>query len=263
MTAGVEAIRRADDEARRLRRTPADVNLQELRNGSRWTLLQSLAWIATESDDFVRLVGNWTPPGNALPNPNASQGVRLQMNQILRNLLPPALSLPAAQMNLLRLINKGEVVLFVEHGEWVASIGQFTTLSYEADYTGLSPAPDDRYWGYVVVDAQSLKHAWAVSRSDALPTNAAFNKQAETAISLVQHLEKADVEGWYQKRVEEADAAGIRWSRQEDFDAGKAIGIGSNRVRILRRQYANHWSHGGKPTSRERAAKAEFIKQGR
>ena len=165
MTDGSDAIRRSDDAARRLRRTPSDVNLRELQNGSRWTLLQAIAWIATESEDFVRLVGGWTPPGNALPDPNAAQAARLMMSHILRNLLEPALSFAQAQVHLLTMLNAGDVLIYVEHVECVPHGNQFTTLTYNSDFTGLHPAPDDRYWGYVVVEAESLRLAWAKLKS--------------------------------------------------------------------------------------------------
>ncbi len=172
MTHGSDAIRRADDEARRLRRSPADVNRRELQNGSRWTLLQAVGWVATESEDFVRLVGGWTPPGNALPDPDAAQGVRLMMSHILRNLLAPALSFAKAQMHLLTMLNAGDILIYVEHVECVPCGSQFTTLTYNSDFTGLHPAPDDRYWGYVVVEAESLRLAWAALRSSSIAPNA-------------------------------------------------------------------------------------------
>jgi hypothetical protein len=153
----------------RLKHGAADVSNRELASGRRWTLLQALAWIATEFDSFVELVGSWTPAGNTLPNPNASRAASLELAKQLRT-LTGALSLPIAQVKLFSLLSEGSVVIYVEHTECVPIGVHFSSITYNADFMGLHPAPDDRYWGYVVVEAESLRLAWAASKPSPPPS---------------------------------------------------------------------------------------------
>lgn len=164
MTNGADAIRTADEEARRRRWSPAAINTRELRAGHRWTLLQAIAWIATESDAYVKQTGDELPHDNALPAAEAAMTARLKMNHMLRELKSPALSFPLAQSHLLKMINEGAVVLYVDHVEYVPAGHAFSGISYTSDYTGLLPAPDDRYWGYVVTDAESVRQGWEIRK---------------------------------------------------------------------------------------------------
>lgn len=152
----------AQHRALRARHSPAEFNIRGLEDGTRWTLLQALAWIATGVPSFVELVGRWTPIGNALPSPGDAHGASLELAKHLK-LLTGARSFPAAQIHLFRLLKAGSVLIYVDHSEVIPAGIQFTSLSYSHDLVGLQPAPDDRYWGSVIIDAESLRNAWAAT----------------------------------------------------------------------------------------------------
>ena len=66
-------------------------------------------------------------------------------------------------------------------------------------------------------------------------------------------LDKASVETWYRERVAAAQAAGVRLSRNEDQRAGREVGLGRDRVRELRREFAPpEWQDGGAPPKERR-----------
>lgn len=153
----------AEHSALRARHSPTEFNTVGLRNGTRWTLLQAIAWIATEVPSFVDLVGSWTPIGNVLPSFGDARGASLELAKQL-NRLSNVLSFPAAQIKLFQLLRSGSILIYVDHVECIPAGIQFTGLTYNHDLMGLSPAPDDRFWGYVVIDAESLRQAWSETK---------------------------------------------------------------------------------------------------
>lgn len=62
-------------------------------------------------------------------------------------------------------------------------------------------------------------------------------------------VEKAEIERWYRERIQFALTNGIKFSRDQDEKEARAVlGIGRERVRALRRQFApSDWQEGGRP----------------
>ncbi len=185
---------RAYHTALRLDHSPVAMNNTALRNGRRWTLLQSIAWIATGSMPFVELVKSWTPHGNTLVPPNASRSAALELEKQLGVLLEPAMSFATAQMHLLKMLSDGDVMIYVDHVEYVPFGIRFNGLTYNADFTGLQPAPDDRYWGYVVVEVESLRRAWAALKPSVItPAYPAINPAEEPVVALAPTITTAAI----------------------------------------------------------------------
>lgn len=72
---------------------------------------------------------------------------------------------------------------------------------------------------------------------------------APAAEPIVPHIvSKAESERWYSERVASAIQAGLQHSRLQDEIAGRAIGLGRERVRALRAQIApGEWQESGRP----------------
>jgi hypothetical protein len=148
----------ASNFARRVGLSPVERNKEDLLAGRRWDLLQAIAWIGSEDKSLVSEVGSWCPPNNILPTQNAARGAALELAELLRG--RKGLSFEQALIELLAMLNDGRVLIYVDHTECVPAGLEFQGLRYHADLVGLSPSPDDRYWGYVVVEAESLRSAW-------------------------------------------------------------------------------------------------------
>jgi hypothetical protein len=160
----------ASDFARRVGLSPVERNKEDLLAGRRWDLLQAIAWIGSEDQILVSEVGSWCPPNNVLPNQNAARGAALELAEQLRG--RAGLPFERALIELLAMLNEGSVLIYVDHTECVPVRFAFQGLCYHADLVGLSPSPDDRYWGYVVVEAESLKSAWRHRVTSSAPPQA-------------------------------------------------------------------------------------------
>jgi len=156
---------------KRVSRSPLEQNRDDLLAGRRWNLLQAVAWIASENRALVAEVGSWCPPANALPHENAAQGAALELEERLRT--KAGLTFQRALIKLLNLLNRGSVMIYVDHLECMPLGLRFQALRYHRDMIGLSPSPDDRYWGYVVVDADSLRQAWDATKRPITPRDGA------------------------------------------------------------------------------------------
>lgn len=150
---------------RRVSRSPLERNKDDLLAGRRWDLLQAIAWIASEDQSLVDEVGSWCPPENSLPHENAAQGAAIELEDRLRS--GEGLTFQQALIELLDLLSGGSVFIYVEHVEFRPIGIQFQSLRYDDDMIGLNPSPDDRYWGYIVLEAAGLKAAWSKAKQAA------------------------------------------------------------------------------------------------
>lgn len=240
----------------RISRSSTEANIEELLDGRRWNLLQAVAWVASENDQLVCEVGRWCPPNNALPHSNPANGARMTLSDYLHSNPETAMPFGVAQVELMELMKSGGVLCYVDHDPCYLTGYVFNGFTYHDDYVGLSPPPDDRYWGYVVVDAATMRKAWA-ARKEATRAVAKTLPASEGAV--FTKLTAREVNDWYQERVRIATSNGFRWSRDEDESAGRRKGVTSATIRELRKTYAPSWGKGSKPTTKEALLKATFL----
>jgi hypothetical protein len=236
--------------------TLVDANVAELLDGRRWNLLQAVAYVASEDEQLVAEVGRWLPPRNALPHENVAKGVSMTLANHLTSIQDRAMPFGSALLAVFRMLQSGNVLCYVDHSPCFLGDYKFNALRFNDDSVGLSPSPDDRYWGYVVVDVATFRKEWAAQKTTApsIP-----NPAMALTGGVLQKLTQAEENAWYQGRVEIAKAAGFRWSRDEDEAAGRRRGVTSATVRELRKTYAPDWGRGSKPTTQEASLKAAFL----
>jgi len=83
------------------------------------------------------------------------------------------------------------------------------------------------------------------------PTDAAKSESQEIGDPFDRSSPWSEISAWYLRYI--ADAPEEGYTREEDERAGRALGIGRDRMRELRREYKPaHWSDGGRPPQKTR-----------